>query len=100
MNHNNTGIDSRLSDHFGRSIVFALSFIVTVVSVTLAGGLPFLIAIVFLGFIYYDGLCAFPSIHRWNADHCTDLQLQRYFFFAFLLRGRQMLNCLELCSSC
>lgn len=73
MNHDNTGIDSRLSDHFGRSIVFALSFIVTVVSVTLAGGLPFLIAIVLLGFMYYDGLCTFLSINRWNADDHTDL---------------------------
>jgi len=56
MNHNNTGIDSRLSDHFGRSIMFALTFVVTVVSVTLAGGLPFLVAIVCLGFMYYDGV--------------------------------------------
>lgn len=48
------GIDSRLADSFGRSLIFALSFFVTVVSVTLAGGVPFLIAIVILGFIYYD----------------------------------------------
>jgi hypothetical protein len=73
MNHNNTGIDSRLSDHFGRSVIFALSFIVTVVSVAFAGGLPFLIAIVFLGFIYYDGLCTLLSINRSNADNRTCL---------------------------
>ncbi|KAG2343136.1 multidrug resistance-associated ABC transporter [Suillus weaverae] len=48
------GIDSRLADSFGRSIIFALSFFVMVVSVTLAGGVPFLIAIILLGFIYYD----------------------------------------------
>jgi hypothetical protein len=36
-----------------------LSFFVTVVSVTFAGGIPFLIAIVILGFIYYDGLRIF-----------------------------------------
>jgi ABC-type multidrug transport system fused ATPase/permease subunit len=48
------GIDSRLSDHFGRSLMFALSFFVMVVSVTLAGGVPFLIAIIILGFVYYD----------------------------------------------
>jgi ABC-type multidrug transport system fused ATPase/permease subunit len=56
MTHDNIGIDSRLADNFGRSLIFALSFFVTVVSVTLAGGVPFLIAIVILGFIYYDGL--------------------------------------------
>ncbi|OAX31090.1 P-loop containing nucleoside triphosphate hydrolase protein [Rhizopogon vinicolor AM-OR11-026] len=54
MNQNDPGIDSRLSDHFGRSIIFALSFIITVVSVSLAGGLPFFIAIVILGFMYFD----------------------------------------------
>ncbi|KAG0704981.1 multidrug resistance-associated ABC transporter [Suillus ampliporus] len=48
------GIDSRLSDNFGRSIMFALSFIVMIVSVSLAGGVPFLIAIVLLGFMYFD----------------------------------------------
>ncbi|KAG2036744.1 multidrug resistance-associated ABC transporter [Suillus americanus] len=48
------GIDSRLADHFGRSIIFALSFLVTVVSVTFAGGIPCLIAVIFLGFVYYD----------------------------------------------
>ncbi|KAG2142476.1 multidrug resistance-associated ABC transporter [Suillus clintonianus] len=48
------GIDSRLSDSFGRSIIFALTFIVMVLSVTLAGGVPFLIAIIFLGFMYFN----------------------------------------------
>lgn len=48
------GIDSRLADHFGRSIILALSFVVTVVSVTFAGGIPCLIAVIFLGFVYYD----------------------------------------------
>ncbi|KAG1745260.1 P-loop containing nucleoside triphosphate hydrolase protein [Suillus lakei] len=44
------GIDSRLADNFGRSIIFALSFLV------MAGGVPFLIAIILLGFVYFDGL--------------------------------------------
>ncbi|KAG1862050.1 multidrug resistance-associated ABC transporter [Suillus subalutaceus] len=48
------GIDSRLADHFGRSLVFALSFIVTVASVSFAGGVPSVIAIILLGFVYYD----------------------------------------------
>jgi ABC-type multidrug transport system fused ATPase/permease subunit len=34
--------------------VFALSFVVTVVSVTLAGGVPSILAIILLGFVYYD----------------------------------------------
>lgn len=48
------GVDSRLADHFGRSLIFAFSFFVMIVSVTFAGGIPFLIAIIILGFIYYD----------------------------------------------
>ncbi|KAG2156756.1 multidrug resistance-associated ABC transporter [Suillus bovinus] len=48
------GIDSRLADHFGRSLVYAFSVLVTIVSVTFAGGVPFLIAIIILGFIYFD----------------------------------------------
>ncbi|OAX35090.1 P-loop containing nucleoside triphosphate hydrolase protein [Rhizopogon vinicolor AM-OR11-026] len=47
-------IDSRLSYQFGRCMMWALSVMVTVVSVALAGGLPFLIAIIVLGFMYFD----------------------------------------------
>lgn len=59
MTRNNIGVDSRLADHFGRSLIFALSFVVMIVSVTFAGGIPFLIAIIILGFIYYDGVQLF-----------------------------------------
>ncbi|OAX34300.1 multidrug resistance-associated ABC transporter [Rhizopogon vinicolor AM-OR11-026] len=48
------GIDSRLSDQFGRCMMWALSVVVTVVSVALAGGFPFLIAIIVLGLMYFD----------------------------------------------
>ncbi|KAH7906727.1 multidrug resistance-associated ABC transporter [Hygrophoropsis aurantiaca] len=48
------GIDSKLSDHFGRSLMYALSFISIVISITFAGGLPFFGAALVLGYIYFD----------------------------------------------
>lgn len=80
MTHSNIGIDSRLSDNFGRSVIFALSFFVTVVSVTLAGGFPFLIAIVLLGFIYFDGL-QLLLMNYFNADHDTLSSVAKVFHF-------------------
>ena len=49
------GIDSSLSDNFGRSVINALSAIVTIGAITFVGGLPFAIAAVILGFVYYNG---------------------------------------------
>jgi len=48
------GIDSSLSDNFGRSIINGLSVLTTIVVVTAVGGLPFLIAIMLLSFVYYS----------------------------------------------
>ncbi|KIJ23785.1 hypothetical protein M422DRAFT_275570 [Sphaerobolus stellatus SS14] len=48
------GIDSSLSDNFGRSFINALSVITTIVAVTYVGGLPFLLAITVLGYFYYN----------------------------------------------
>ncbi|EIW76959.1 multidrug resistance-associated ABC transporter [Coniophora puteana RWD-64-598 SS2] len=49
------GIDSRLSDHFGHSIIFALSFTTIVVSIAFAGGIPFVLAAFVLGYFYFAG---------------------------------------------
>ncbi|KAG6885741.1 hypothetical protein C0993_010568 [Termitomyces sp. T159_Od127] len=49
------GIDSSLSDNFGRSVIYGLSALTTVVTVSVVGGLPFMFAMCILGFIYYNG---------------------------------------------
>ncbi|KAF5389660.1 hypothetical protein D9757_004116 [Collybiopsis confluens] len=48
------GIDSSLSDNFGRSIMYTLSATATLVSVSVVGGVPFIIAAVVLGSIYWN----------------------------------------------
>ncbi|KAF9450615.1 P-loop containing nucleoside triphosphate hydrolase protein [Macrolepiota fuliginosa MF-IS2] len=48
------GIDSSLSDNFGRSIIYGLSAITTLVTVSVVGGLPFIFAAVILGAIYWN----------------------------------------------
>ncbi|KAF9531155.1 multidrug resistance-associated ABC transporter [Crepidotus variabilis] len=48
------GVDSSLSDNFGRSFVYLLSATTTIVTVSVIGGLPFIIAVVFLGTIYWS----------------------------------------------
>ncbi|KAH9947499.1 multidrug resistance-associated ABC transporter [Amylocystis lapponica] len=48
------GIDSSLPDHFGRSVAYALSAGTTFVTITAVGGVPFLVAAVVLGLLYYN----------------------------------------------
>ncbi|TFK38174.1 multidrug resistance-associated ABC transporter [Crucibulum laeve] len=48
------GIDSSLADNFGRSIIYALSAATTLITVSVVGGLPFIIAAILLGFVYYN----------------------------------------------
>ncbi|THH26392.1 hypothetical protein EUX98_g7797 [Antrodiella citrinella] len=48
------GVDSNLPDHFGRSIMYGLSACTTLVTVSIVGGLPFVLAIILLGTIYYN----------------------------------------------
>ncbi|KAF8154768.1 multidrug resistance-associated ABC transporter [Crassisporium funariophilum] len=49
------GIDSSLADNFGRSIIYGLSATTTIITVSFVGGLPFILAAVGLGFIYWNG---------------------------------------------
>ncbi|KIY52609.1 hypothetical protein FISHEDRAFT_69710 [Fistulina hepatica ATCC 64428] len=49
------GIDSNLSDNFGRTITHTLSSIVTFVVIIYVGGPAFLLAIVILGYLFYNG---------------------------------------------
>ncbi|KAJ4490185.1 multidrug resistance-associated ABC transporter [Lentinula aciculospora] len=48
------GIDSSLSDNFGRSIQYALSAVATLISVSVAGGPPFVVAALILGVVYWN----------------------------------------------
>jgi ABC-type multidrug transport system fused ATPase/permease subunit len=49
------GIDSSLSDNFGRSIMYGLSAATTIITVSVVGGLPFICAVIILGIIYWNG---------------------------------------------
>jgi ABC-type multidrug transport system permease subunit len=49
------GIDSSLSDNLGRSFMYFISAITTLVTISAVGGLPFIIAAVLLGTLYYNG---------------------------------------------
>lgn len=48
------GVDSNLPDNFGRSVAYLLSASTTFVTITYIGGLPFLLAAVIFGTLYYS----------------------------------------------
>ena len=48
------GIDSNLSDNFGRSVMYFMSVITTVISITYVGGPGFFVGVLVLGVIYYN----------------------------------------------
>ncbi|KAJ7147002.1 ATP-binding cassette transporter [Mycena epipterygia] len=48
------GLDSNLSDNFGRSTIHVMSVITTVSAISFVGGPPFIVAAFFIGIIYYQ----------------------------------------------
>ncbi|KAJ7147015.1 multidrug resistance-associated ABC transporter, partial [Mycena epipterygia] len=48
------GLDSNLSDNFGRSTIHVMSVITTVCAISFVGGPPFVVAAFFIGIIYYQ----------------------------------------------
>ncbi|KAF8802271.1 multidrug resistance-associated ABC transporter [Phlegmacium glaucopus] len=48
------GIDSSLSDNFGRSVIYILSCITTFTTISYVGGLPFIVAAFILGIVYWN----------------------------------------------
>ncbi|RDB27902.1 ATP-dependent bile acid permease [Hypsizygus marmoreus] len=58
------GIDSSLSDNFGRSIIYGLSALTTIITVSVVGGLPFVFAICVLGIIYYNAAKIYGQTSR------------------------------------
>lgn len=55
------GVDSNLPDNFGRSIMYGLSALTTLLTVSVVGGLPFVLAAAILCTIYYNGKFTFPQ---------------------------------------
>lgn len=49
------GIDSSMSDNFGRSIVYGLAALTIIITISVVGGPPFVIAALVLSFLYYNG---------------------------------------------
>ncbi|KAJ7126233.1 P-loop containing nucleoside triphosphate hydrolase protein [Mycena epipterygia] len=50
------GIDSSLSDNFGRSTVYFISSITTILTISFVGGVPFVIASLITGIFYYNDM--------------------------------------------
>ncbi|KAL0959849.1 hypothetical protein HGRIS_011525 [Hohenbuehelia grisea] len=48
------GIDSSLSDNFGRSLINGLSAVTTLVTISIVGGWPFVVAAVIVGVAYFN----------------------------------------------
>lgn len=49
------GIDSSLSDNFGRSVFYFTSVCTTFVTITVVGGPTFFFAALVIGALYYNG---------------------------------------------
>ncbi|KAJ7271635.1 multidrug resistance-associated ABC transporter [Mycena rebaudengoi] len=47
-------VDSELADNFGRSMIYFISAITTVVTSSFIGGRPFVVAAIFIAFVYYQ----------------------------------------------
>ncbi|KAF8549145.1 P-loop containing nucleoside triphosphate hydrolase protein [Imleria badia] len=48
------GIDSSMSDNFGRSIVYGLAAFTIIITISIVGGLPFIIAALVVSYLYYN----------------------------------------------
>jgi hypothetical protein len=64
ISHVGLGIDSSLSDNFGRTAVGALSVITTFLTISIVGGPQFVLFIVIIGSLYWNGeyFSALPSL--------------------------------------
>ncbi|KAJ7512914.1 multidrug resistance-associated ABC transporter [Mycena galericulata] len=58
------GIDSSLSDNFGRSTVYLISSITTIITISFVGGIPFILAAAAAGVFYYNGMSVYGQTSR------------------------------------
>ncbi|VDB91250.1 unnamed protein product [Peniophora sp. CBMAI 1063] len=58
------GIDSSLADNFGRSVIYCLSVITTLVTISVVGGLPFLLTALLIGVLYYNSAQVYGQTSR------------------------------------
>ncbi|KAJ7064951.1 multidrug resistance-associated ABC transporter [Mycena amicta] len=58
------GIDSSLSDNFGRSAAYFVSSITTIITISFVGGIPFMIASILTGIFYYNAAKVYGQTSR------------------------------------
>ena len=71
-----SGIDSSLANNFGRSLINMLSVTTTLITISVVGGVPFILAMICLGLVYYHSKV---SISLWlitseKCISCTKLR--------------------------
>lgn len=71
------GIDSSLSDNFGRSTTYGLSAVTTLITVSFVGGVPFILATLVLSILYWNGELRNESMLHQSQLHFP-LQLRKY----------------------
>jgi hypothetical protein len=55
------GVDSTLSDSFGRALEGAFGGLTTFITISIVGGIPFTICALLLGVLYYKRECQTPA---------------------------------------
>ncbi|KAJ7691594.1 P-loop containing nucleoside triphosphate hydrolase protein [Mycena rosella] len=87
------GIDSSLSDNFGRSTMYFISSITTILTISFVGGVPFIIASIVTGFFYYQDSTRSP-LYSMYSETIAGVAILRAFGASskFL---RDMLRCVD-----
>ncbi|KAG5641131.1 hypothetical protein DXG03_005945 [Asterophora parasitica] len=88
------GIDSSLSDNFGRSLMLGLSAGTTIITVSFVGGLPFVLAMIVFGIIYYNDSVSRSPLYSIYGETISGVTILRAFGASskFL---RDMLSCVD-----
>jgi len=71
------GIDSTLSDNFGRSIMYGLSAATSIITVSVVGGPPFIVVVILLGIVYWNGKDDLLSMT--STDFCFSCESEKDF---------------------
>lgn len=71
------GIDSSLSDNFGRSIMYGLSAATSIITVSVVGGPPFIVVVMLLGIVYWNGKDVLLCVT--STDFCFSCESEKDF---------------------